>query len=180
MSDLTVYATTRTTCHCTKCKREWIKKGSTELVGDLILHPEGCPFCGIEMLRELLYVGHKIVNMGGHLNDQWLIDVKAILGEPLSKGMSEEPVGRPEILKHDTGYFDGEQYVFNAEEIKACIDWADRLEEMNEKLRKYARHKKECFQGSSFFRVIHCSCGLDALLQAEKEDERGTKTTHSG
>ena len=50
--------------------------------------------------------------------------------------MSEKPVGRPEILKHDAGYFDGEQYVFNAEEIKACIDWADQIEEQIEVLRK--------------------------------------------
>lgn len=43
---------------------------------------------------------------------------------------------RPDILKHDAGYYDGEQYTFSAEEIKACIDWADQVEDDNEKLRK--------------------------------------------
>jgi hypothetical protein len=44
---------------------------------------------------------------------------------------------RPDILKHDAGYFDGEQYVFDAQEIKGCIDWADQLEDDNEALREF-------------------------------------------
>ena len=50
--------------------------------------------------------------------------------------MSERLIGRPNILKHDAGYFDGEQYVFDAEEIKEVIDWADQLEEQIDVLRK--------------------------------------------
>lgn len=41
---------------------------------------------------------------------------------------------RPNFLKHDAGYFDGEQYVFDAEVIKEGIDWADLLEEKVAKL----------------------------------------------
>lgn len=74
MSKQTVFAKRRTTFTCKECKREWMK-----LAGDITHPPEGCPFCKIEAMRELLKNGHKIVNMGGHLNDQWLIDVKAIL-----------------------------------------------------------------------------------------------------
>jgi hypothetical protein len=47
-------------------------------------------------------------------------------------------IERPDILKHDAGYYDGEQYVFSAEEIKDCIDWADQLEEEIEILKKEA------------------------------------------
>lgn len=43
--------------------------------------------------------------------------------------MSEKPIERPKILNHDAGYFDGEQYIFSADEIKECIDWADSIEE---------------------------------------------------
>ena len=76
MSEQTVFAKKITTFICKECKREWVK-----LDGDIIHPPEECPFCKMEAMRELLISGHKIVNMGGHLSDQWLIDVGAILGE---------------------------------------------------------------------------------------------------
>ncbi len=42
--------------------------------------------------------------------------------------MSDKLSDRPDLLSHDSPHFDGEQYVYDAAEIKEAIDWADALE----------------------------------------------------
>ena len=41
------------------------------------------------------------------------------------------------------------------------------LEAENGALREYTTHRDGCFQAKSVFRIIHCSCGLDALLAGD-------------
>lgn len=45
-----------------------------------------------------------------------------------------------------------------------------RLEAENKALRKYTTHREDYFQAKSVFRIIHCSCGLDALLKGDVDD----------
>jgi len=55
------------------------------------------------------------------------------------------------------------------EMVEVEKSYLEYLESDNKALKEYATHKEDCFQAKSVFRIIHCSCGLDALLKGRAD-----------